>query len=268
MLLQTDSATRHFIKKNVVCVLLSTLFAACNGDGNKKPEEPVRKPLVKDTTVQTEKKPVVAVNPDSSYLEFVFKPYELVNIKHVDSSIQVDLRYASTSNFLKINLYDGLRNAYLNCETAIKLANAQHFLKEKNSRYSLLLLDAARPLHVQQMMWDSTRLDSAKKIMYLAAPYQTSLHNYGCAVDVTILDLDSKKELDMGTGYDDFDLHSKPSYEWIFLKDSSLSKNAYENRLLLRNIMKKAGLRPITSEWWHFSTCTKEEAVLKFKLIK
>lgn len=248
--------------------LLLALLTGCRQEQGKKTIETQPTALKNDSLPLPEKKAPMALNPDTSYLEFVFKPYDLTNIKTLDSTIQVDLRYADTSNFLKINLYDGLRNAYLNCETAIKLANAQHFLKEKNSHYSLLLLDAARPLHVQQMMWDSTRLDSAKKIMYLAAPYQTSLHNYGCAVDVTIIDLDSKKELDMGTGYDDFDLHSKPSYEWIFLKDSTLSKTAYENRLLLRTIMKRAGLRPITSEWWHFSTCTKEEAALKFKLIK
>lgn len=210
----------------------------------------------------------VILNGDTSYLELVFKNYDLVNLQSLDSSIQVDLKYAGTANFLNKNIYDGLQNAYLNCETAIKLCNAQYFLKQINPNYSLIVFDAARPLHIQQMMWDSLKLDTTIRRSYLAPPNQTSLHNYGCALDLSIIDLKTNKELDMGTGFDFFGKLSQPAYEWYFLRDSSLSCAAFDNRQLLRDVMKKARFRPIPSEWWHFSICSKEEAALRFKLIK
>ncbi|MCC6371622.1 MAG: M15 family metallopeptidase [Bacteroidia bacterium] len=205
---------------------------------------------------------------DTSYLESVFKNYDLVNIHELDSTIEVDLRYADTNNFMKRNMYDGLRNAYFNCEMAIRIHNAQQFLKEKNKNYTLVILDAARPLHVQQIMWDSVRLDTAIRHSYLARPEQTSLHNYGCAVDITIKDLSTGKFLDMGTDFDTFSKLAQPAYEWVFLGDGKLSKPAGENRKLLRETMRRARMNSISSEWWHFSMCTKEEAVLKYKLIK
>ena len=164
--------------------------------------------------------------PDTSYIESIFRNYDLVNIRNLDSSIQVDLRYADTSNFLGLNIYDGLRNAYLNCETAIKLCNAQSFLKQINPAYTLVVFDAARPLHVQQLMWDSVKLDSNTKYSYLAHPNQTSLHNYGCAVDLSIKDCKTDRLLDMGTGYDFFGKLAQPAYEMVFLKDSTLSHQA------------------------------------------
>lgn len=214
-------------------------------------------------------KPIKPTIPkDTSYLESVFKNYDLVNIHDLDSNIEVNLRYADTNNFMKRNLYDGLRNAYFTCAMAIRLHNAQLFLKEKNKNYTLVVLDAARPLHVQQLMWDSVRLDTAIRHSYLAKPEQTSLHNYGCAVDITIKDLSTGNYLDMGTDFDTFSKLAQPAYEWVFLGDGKLSKEAGDNRKLLREVMRRARMNSISSEWWHFSMCTKEEAALKYKLIK
>jgi zinc D-Ala-D-Ala dipeptidase len=214
-----------------------------------------------------EKKSVQAF-ADTSYLEVLFKGYNLVNIKNMDSTIQVDLRYADTSNFLKRNLYDGLRNAYLNCETALRVCEAQFYLKQIDPNLSLLILDASRPQHIQQMMWDSLKMHPDKKQFYLSKPEETSLHNYGGAIDVTIVNKTTGKTLDMGTEYDFFGYLAEPIYESRFLKSGELSKEAYENRLLLRKVMMKAKLNPITSEWWHFSICKKEEAAARFTLIK
>lgn len=224
-----------------------------------------------DTSLQKTKpdiKSLALFSTDTSYLELVFKNYDLVNIQSLDSSLVVDLKYADTSNFLGKNIYDGLQKAYLNCETALRLCNAQYFLKQINPDYSLVVFDGARPLHIQQMMWDSLKLDTTIRRSYLAPPNQTSLHNYGCAVDLSIINLKTNKELDMGTPFDFFGKLSQPAYEWYFLRDSTLSCAAFDNRQLLRDIMKKARFRPITSEWWHFSICSKEEAAIRFKLIK
>lgn len=220
--------------------------------------------MIKDSTATPQKR----FNPDTSYVELLFKGYDLVNIKSLDSTIQVDLRYSDTNNFLKYNLYDGLRNAYFNCETALRVCAAQYYLKQIDSSLSLLILDASRPHHIQQIMWDSLKLHPDKKVFYLSRPEETSMHNYGCAVDVTIIDTGTNKILDMGTDFDFFGNLSEPIYEVRFLKTGQLSQEAYKNRLLLRKVMQRAKLNPITSEWWHFSLCTKEEAMAKYTLIR
>ena len=261
----------YFLKRThqyflVLCVLL---FSCHSADSDKVHTLRQKKVIVIDSALI---KPTVVTTPpiskDTSYLELVFSRYDLVNVRDLDSSIRVDLQYADTSNFLKQNLYDGLRNAYLNCEAALKLANAQSFLKELHPEYSLIIFDAARPLHIQQLMWDSLKLHPDLKFNYLAPPYQNSLHNYGCAVDLSIMDTKTGTLLDMGTPYDFFGKLAQPINEQIYLKSGALSKEAYENRLLLRKVMQRAALNPINSEWWHFSICTKEEAVKKFKLIE
>jgi D-alanyl-D-alanine dipeptidase len=240
--LKTDQHT-HVIKRRKVYVI------------EEKPDSSAR--ILKKT-----------VNADTSYIEYLFKGYDLVNIKALDSTIVVDLRYSDTNNFLKRNLYDGLRNAYFNCETALRICAAQYYLKQVNPKLSLVVLDASRPQHIQQMMWDSLKLHPDKKYFYLSPPEATSLHNYGCAVDATIIDLSTNTLLDMGTEYDFFGNLAEPIYEIHFLKNGGLSYTAYENRLLLRKVMQRAKMNPITSEWWHFSMCKKQEAIEKFKLIK
>jgi len=210
----------------------------------------------------------IKINADTSYLEHVFNEYELVDIQSIDSSIKVNLKYADTSNFLKKDFYDGLRKAYFPCEVALQICNAQYYLKQINPGLSLQILDGARPLHVQQMMWDSLNMPPDKKFNYLAPPYTISLHNYGCAVDLTIIDLATGKSLDMGTEFDHFEKLSEPVREWQFLKTGELSREAFGNRKLLRKVMQMAKFLPITSEWWHFNFCTKDQASAKFRLIK
>lgn len=208
------------------------------------------------------------VSADTSYLEYIFRGYDLVDIQSLDSSIHVDLKYSGRDNFLGKDFYDGLRKAYFPCEVALNICNAQQYLKSVNPFYSLLILDAARPHHIQQMMWDSLDMPADKKFNYLAPPFTISLHNYGCAVDLTIIDLSKGGVLDMGSKFDDFSKISEPVYEWHFLRSGELSTTAFENRKLLRKIMQAARMSPINSEWWHFNYCTKEYAAARFQLIK
>ncbi|WP_317898334.1 M15 family metallopeptidase [Aurantibacillus circumpalustris] len=221
-----------------------------------------------EDTIGVKQGTATPIDPDTSYIEYIFKSYDLVNIKSMDSSIKVNLRYSSTNNFLKYNFYDGLRNAYFNCETAIKVCAAQYYLKQINPDLGLLILDASRPRHIQQIMWDSLKMHPDKKMFYLSNPEETSLHNYGCAVDVTIINTVNDSLLEMGTDFDFFGNLSEPIYEKQFLKTGELSLQAYKNRLLLRSVMERAKLNPITSEWWHFSICKKDEAIVRFALIK
>lgn len=246
------------------------LLAACTPPGRQENTLRHRTVFVlADTAAATVKRVAAdAMAADTSYLELVLSSYELVDIHDLDTCIRVKLAYADTANFLGRNFYDGLRRAYLPCEVAIRLCNAQYYLNSINPRLCLLILDATRPLHIQQMMWDSLDMPPDRKFNYLSPPYETSLHNYGCAVDLTLLDLSQNKPLEMGTRFDAFVPLSQPAQEWRFLKTGDLSREAFDNRRLLRYVMKKAGFAPIASEWWHFGYGSKEMAAAKFKLIK
>lgn len=249
----------------LTCLVL--LFARCSSDAGKQPPVAGNKNAAPGVIKDTITKPAVKEG-HISYLDSVFKDYGLVDIASLDPSIKTDLRYAGTNNFLKRDFYDGLGKAYFNCETARRLCSAQQYLKEVNNNLSLIILDASRPQHIQQLMWDSLDMPPDVKFNYLSPPYKKSLHNYGCAVDVSIVDLTSGKLLDMGSAYDFFGKVSEPVYEQKFLKSGELSKAAYENRRLLRKVMKLAKFNGIRSEWWHFGICSKAEAMAEFKLIK
>jgi zinc D-Ala-D-Ala dipeptidase len=222
--------------------------------------------VIRDTTGETRKPPPLP--SDTSYLEYIFSTYNLTNIAELDSTIMVDLKYASADNVLESGFYDGLRKAYFTCPMALKVAGAQYHLRRADSTLSLMILDAARPHHIQRVMWDSINLRPEKKDSYLAHPESPSLHNYGCAVDATIIDLKSGKPLDMGSDFDYFSRVSRPDCEKEFLANGMLTTEAVRNRRKLRWAMKAAGLKGIASEWWHFSLCTREEAAERFPLIK
>jgi zinc D-Ala-D-Ala dipeptidase len=251
-----------------VALLLFFSHPQC-GHVSKKQTHTIRKHFVYVIADTSDKLPVLPPLPrDTSYLESIFSKYKLVNIAELDSSILVHLKYADPNNILQTDFYDGLRNAYFTCPLALRLCNAQYFLNQIDSSLSLMVLDAARPLHIQKMMWDSVNIRTDIKNSYLAPPEATSLHNYGCAVDVTIADAKSGQMLDMGTDYDYFSRLSRPDCEKEFLKSGLLTAEAQRNRRLLRWVMKRAGLKGITSEWWHFSLYTREEAASKFPLIQ
>ena len=204
---------------------------------------------------------------DSCTLERLFVQKKLINISSLDSNIRVVMHYSTSQNFLSKPLYSGLTNCYLPCEVAIKLCNAQHFLNLKYPNYNLIVFDAVRPLHIQKQMWDEFKMPDKQKISYLAHPNDISLHNYGAAVDVGIIG-ENNLLLDMGTPFDFFGELSEPKKEQQFLLDGQLSKQAYANRLLLREVMLRAEFATITTEWWHFNATTKIIAAQKYELIQ
>ena len=189
---------------------------------------------------------------DSSELERVFVHLNLQNIQSLDSTIHVDLRYASTRNFMKKNMYGNINRAYLQKDVALQLVKAQKYLKDSFPNYSLIIFDAARPVSVQQYMWDHIKIPLQNRAKYLSNPKYSSMHNYGAAVDLSIIN-EKGKLLDMKTDFDSFKKTAYPFYEKKYLKSGVLSKKQYRNRLLLRYVMKKAGFNSITTEWWHFS---------------
>jgi D-alanyl-D-alanine dipeptidase len=165
------------------------------------------------------------------------------------AGIRVDLRYASRDNFVGDDMYSPYDCAWLHRDAAESLHKAAEFLRERRADASLLVLDALRPQRVQERMWAA--LEPAGLTQYLAHPARGSIHSFGMAVDVTIVDA-AGRELDMGTGFDDLSERSHPALEERLLARGELAAAHVGNRLLLREVMGAAGWRGINSEWWHF----------------
>lgn len=190
----------------------------------------------------------------------------LVDVNSIDNTIQVDLVNSDPKkNYFRENYYNGLNKAYLRNEVAIKLSDAQRILKANHPKFSLLILDAARPRSVSKMMYEKVTGTRFEK--YVANPKKGSMHNYGIAVDITIVD-ENGKELDMG-----FSPFRKNKFElyWHFAKMKigfNLTKEQTENRKLLSGTMKEAGFIPLSFEWWHFNAMPKDLARKKYQIIE
>ncbi len=165
------------------------------------------------------------------------------------AGIAVDLRYATPYNFVGRDLYSPYDCAWLHRDAAAALERAVAWLRARRPGHALLVLDALRPQRVQQQLWDA--LAGTELRMYLADPQRGSIHSFGMALDITVLD-DAGRELDMGTGFDDMTELSHPALEARFLASGALSPAQAANRQLLRDAMFQAGFVGINSEWWHF----------------
>ncbi len=210
----------------VYFLFICLFFIACNTTPENKGKkiEKQHSLFINDTALICASALKIEEPFDVSYLDSLFLSYDLVDVQSLDSTIKVDLKYADTANFLKLNIYNGLQRAYFPCEVAIRVSNAQFYLKQINPEYSLIIFDASRPLHIQQMMWDSLDMPPDIKYAYLSPPYAISLHNYGCALDVSIIDTKTNRLLDMGSEFDHFGKLSQPVYEWQYLKTGELTK--------------------------------------------
>ena len=244
--------------KNKLFVIFSlVLLSACGGQNNKSVNGSKDSLTIKKREIA---KPISA-------LEKKYIAAGLINIHQLDTSIKVNLKYATTDNFIKCNVYGNLDKAYFQNEVAEKLVNAQKYLKEKNKNFSLIIFDATRPLSVQKKMWDILKMQPSEKIKYLSDPKTGGLHNYGLAVDISILD-EKGKELDMGTPFDFMGKLASPQCETKMLSAGKLTQQQIDNRKLLRSVMNKAGFYAIPYEWWHFNLCTIQTAKSKYKVIE
>jgi D-alanyl-D-alanine dipeptidase len=165
------------------------------------------------------------------------------------AGLAVDLRYASPNNFVGRDLYSPYDCAWLHVDAAEALARAVAWLRARRPDLTPLVLDALRPQRVQQQLWDL--LSGTGLQMYLADPARGSIHSYGMALDITLVDADGR-ELDMGTGFDDMTELSHPALEDGFLRSGALTEAQVANRRLLRSAMTQAGFVGINTEWWHF----------------
>jgi D-alanyl-D-alanine dipeptidase len=226
-------------------------------------------PEAKNNIINSIKKDTVTPIKETiiSEIEAKLIKHGLVDIQTVDSTLNIDVRYSTVNNFVGIDLYGDLNKVFLQPDVAKKLRVAQQLLKEKDSTLSLLIFDGVRPLSIQQLMWDTLKLPIHEKTKFLSNPKNHSIHNYGAAIDLTICNY-LNTELNMGTPYDYIGKEAYPRMENYFLETGYLTKENIENRKLLREIMKKSGFTSISSEWWHFNSCSRNEAKEKYKIVE
>lgn len=242
-----------------ICVMISFFIVGCISSTDEPPVEWVKSSGLFYNNLR---------KAEISAMEQSFIDAGLIEISTLDSTIIVDLRYGTTNNFLGIDMYDGFNKCYLQKPVAEMLVNAQQALKRKNPDLTLVVWDAARPQYVQQMMWDSiVPPKGVNKSYFVSNPKRGSIHNFGCAVDVTIADNEGNL-LDMGTDFDYFGREAWPIEEKNMLKAGKLNKDQINNRKLLREVMYEAGFWNIQKEWWHFNAMRRNVAREKFEIIK
>src|SRR5215469_11294621 len=178
-----------------------------------------------------------AAQPPGEKGDFL-KP-DLVEFAKLDPKIKLDIRYASTNNFLSMPVYSEAA-AFLERPAAEALLRAQKKLETMG--YGLLIHDAYRPWYVTKLFWEATPED---KRIFVADPSQGSRHNRGCAVDLSIYDLASGKPIEMVGVYDEMSERSFPGYPG----GTSLER---WHRELLRHAMEEEGFLVYPFEWWHF----------------
>jgi D-alanyl-D-alanine dipeptidase len=168
-----------------------------------------------------------------------FRPTELVELIKLDSTIRLDIRYASENNFLGTRMYDEAR-AFMQKPAAGALVRANMVLKRFG--YTLLIHDAYRPWYVTKIFWDATP-DSVRWLV--ANPATGSKHNRGAAVDLTLFDLESKRPVEMPSTYDETTARAHANYP-------GGTAQARWHRRLLRTVMEHEGFVANPLEWWHF----------------
>lgn len=172
-----------------------------------------------------------------------------------DDLCEFDIRYSSTNNFMKKNLYNSYKRVFLHKTAYEKFKLAKVILAKKYPGYKFLVFDCFRPKLVQESMWNF--LKGTEFESYVASPERGSLHNYGLAMDLT-LKSPQGQELDMGTPFDDFSKLSQPRLESEFIAKGEIIEEIIRNRLILKNTMEDSGFTQLPWEWWHFDAVSRD----------
>lgn len=169
----------------------------------------------------------VKANPDN----------ELVEIKKAIPSVVLDVRYATKNNFMKQVMYKQAR-AFARKPVVAQLKKIQSVLRQQG--YGLKIYDGYRPYTITMAFYEK-----ASDKNFVANPAKGSKHNRGCALDLTIIDLKTGKEIPMPTQYDSFAPEASPHFE-------QLPAQVIKNRNFLIETMQANGFKVINNEWWHF----------------
>ncbi|MDB5123674.1 MAG: ddpX [Mucilaginibacter sp.] len=161
----------------------------------------------------------------------------LAEIKRYVPGIRLDIRYATTNNFMHRQMYAQAK-AYARLPVVMALKDVEADLKKRG--LGLKIYDAYRPYSVTVKFYEM-----ARDTNFVADPHTGSKHNRGCAIDLTIIDLKTGNELDMPTGFDSFSKKAAADY-------ADLPRLEYANRELLKNVMQAHGFKVYRTEWWHY----------------
>lgn len=190
----------------------------------------------------------------------------LVDIHTLTPDIPVSLMYARADNFTGRVLYKDLKEAYLHPKAAKALAKAQQILKKSHPGLTLKVYDAARPMSIQQKMWNVVA--GTPKNIYVSNPRNGGgMHNYGMAVDITLAD-EKGDSIPMGTRIDYMGAAAHIDKEALLVKKKIITAEAKRNRELLRSVMRQAGFKPLRTEWWHFNLISRAQAKAYYRPIK
>ena len=154
-------------------------------------------------------------------------------------NIVLNIRYATRNNFMHKKLYPSITTTYLRLPAVKALEYVQSELNKMD--LGLKIFDAYRPYSVTEKMWEPIKDDR-----YVADPKKGSGHNRGIAVDLTVINLKTKEELPMGTGFDNFSDTAHQTFK-------VLPEQILQNRNLLKDVMEKYGFKSLETEWWHYS---------------
>ncbi len=220
----------HFI---LTCLLfpLSLTLAFCQ---SSKPSK--KKTQAAPATTETVASPAVTqVQPAPA-------PVEWVDLETFAPEIKQDIKYATSDNFTKKQIYDCPR-CLLRPEVAEAVVAAHKALRQQG--YGLLMKDCYRPGPYQQRLWDAVPDEN-----YVAHPSKGSMHSRGVAVDLTLVD-SLGNELDMGTPYDFFGPEAHTAY-------TNLPEQVLNRRRILKKALEDQGFNAIKYEWWHYNYRKKE----------
>lgn len=281
------------MKKRYILPLL-VLFSACMSDNKEQKQSPdtldvshtikdsiilpqtqidtaisrnisVPKTISSQDSNKKQKTKPITQEKEAISLEKSLTEMGLVDIQSLDASIKVDVKYTTTDNFMKADAYGDLDKIFLQKEVAEMLVKAHTALKKSYPNYRFIVFDGARPFRVQQKMWQIVK--GTDMAHYVARPdAKGSMHNYGCAVDLSIID-EKGKELDMGTPFDFLGALAQTTIEEAYIKQGKLTRKQVDNRLILRKAMESVGFTVLKREWWHFNAFSDDVVLKKYKKI-
>ena len=203
----------------------------------------------------------------TSAVEAQLEQIGLQNVAKERPGVEVYMVYATPYNFMGRVLYEGLDEAYLVPEAVEKLRKANELLRKKRLDLHLVVYDAARPRSIQQLMWNV--VENTELQDFVANPNKSGggPHNYGVAVDVTLVDC-TGHPIPMGSEYDYFGDRSRVDLEAELIERGEITHRELLNRQLLREIMTEAGWLVEPSEWWHFNAMPLTEASQRLTVIQ
>ena len=193
----------------------------------------------------------ISKNSNPPILDSLASHKKLVDLKKLDDEFQLDIRYASTNNFMRSKFYKNER-AFFNMSAADRLIEAKNDLKELG--YGIIIYDAYRPWFVTKMFWEGTP-ENLKH--FVANPENGSSHNKGCAIDIGLYDIETGESIVMISGYDEFTERAYPNY-------MGGSKKQRDIRDMLIQVMERNDFTVYEYEWWHFNYNGSDSGIMNY----